>query len=64
MPRKCHNHEAQPSQGTKRRRDEEQIMTKLSPFMKPQTHAQRIAIKDRLGKTEDECGKYLYFLLY
>ena len=28
IPRKNHNHEAQPSQGTKRRRDEEQIITK------------------------------------
>ena len=27
---KCHNHEAQPSRGTKRRRDEEQIRIKTN----------------------------------
>ena len=34
VPRKCHNREAQSSRGTKRRRDEEQIMTKQTPHMK------------------------------
>ena len=34
IPRKCHNHEVQPSWGTKRRRDEEQTMTKQTPNMK------------------------------
>ena len=41
IPRKCHNHEAQSSRGTKRRRDEEQLKTKQMRHMKPQTHNQR-----------------------
>ena len=32
MTQKCHNHEAQPSQGIKRRRNEEQIRTKQTPY--------------------------------
>ena len=32
IPRKCHNHEAQPSLATKRRRDEEKIITKQTPY--------------------------------
>ena len=31
IPRKCHNQEAEPSWGTKKRRDEEQTMTKQIP---------------------------------
>ena len=38
IPRKRHIHETQPSRGTKRRRDEEQIKTKQTPRTKPQTH--------------------------
>ena len=41
IPRKCHYHEAHPSRGTKRRRDEEQIRTTQAPHIKPQTHKQR-----------------------
>ena len=37
IPYKCHNHEVQPSQGTRRRRDEEPTKT----HVKPTTHAQR-----------------------
>ena len=37
----CHNHETQPSWGTKGRRDEEQIRTTQTPLMKPQTHKLR-----------------------
>ena len=39
--RKYHNPEAQPCRGTKRRRDEEQIMKKQTPHIKPPTHDQR-----------------------
>ena len=37
VPKICHNHEERPSQCTKRRRDEEQIMTKQTPHIKPKT---------------------------
>ena len=36
VPRKCHNYEAQPSRGTKRRRDEKQIMTETNAKYEPQ----------------------------
>ena len=39
-------HEEQPSRDTKRRRDEEQIMTKLTPRMEPQIHKQRTAVDE------------------
>ena len=42
---KCHNHKAQGSRGTKRRREEEQIKTKQTPYMKPQMHKQRRTYK-------------------
>ena len=41
IPGKSHNHEAQPSQGTKGRRDEEQIGTPQTQQMKAQTYKQR-----------------------
>ena len=44
--RKCHNQEAQPSRGTKRGRDEEQI--RASPHMKPQAK-KNYKQKNRLG---------------
>ena len=39
--KKCHKHEAQPSQGSKRRKEEEQIRTKQSPHQKPQMHKKK-----------------------
>ena len=54
IPRKCHSHEAQPFQGAKRRRDEEQIMN----FLYAATDAQRRTSteeppwKDQLENTE------------
>ena len=38
---KCHIDEAQPSRDTKGRRDEEQIIIKQTPHMKPQTQKLR-----------------------
>ena len=38
---KCHNYEAQPSRGTKRRTDEEHTMAKQKSHMKPSIHQQR-----------------------
>ena len=40
-PWNYHSHEAQPSRATKRRRDEEQILTKQTSQMKPPTHKQK-----------------------
>ena len=34
IPKKCHNHDAQPSRGTKGRRDKEQKMSKQTPQRK------------------------------
>ena len=39
IPWKCHNYEAQLSRGTKRRRDEEQIITKPTPHIYETTDA-------------------------
>ena len=39
---KCYNHEAQPSRGAKRGRDEEQVMKKQTSRMKPLTHKKKI----------------------
>ena len=53
IPRKCHNHEAQTSRGTKTRRDEEQIRTPQTPHMKPQTHKEKrnaTALERSVGK--------------
>ena len=47
IPRKCHNHEARPSWGTKRRRYEEQIMTKQTPHTKSLRHKE-LQQRDRL----------------
>ena len=48
--RKCHNHEAQTSRGTKRRRDGEQIRsTKQPPYFKVQMDKQRITATEGVG---------------
>ena len=45
-----YNHEAQPSRGTKRKRDQEQKMTKQTPHMKQPTQKQKItATEEPLG---------------
>ena len=44
--RKCHNHETQLSKCNKRRRDEEQIMTK-TPYMKVKKKKKRIAFGNK-----------------
>ena len=41
IPRKFHNHEAQPSRGTQRWRDDEHMRTIQTPYMKPQTHKKK-----------------------
>ena len=41
IPRKCHNNDAQPTRGTKRRRDKIRIMTKLMQDKTPSTHKER-----------------------
>ena len=41
IPRKCHNHKAQPFQGIKRRRDEEQ-MTEHEPRIESLTHKEEM----------------------
>ena len=41
IPRKDHNHEAQPFQGTKRKRDEDQLTTKQTPHRKLPTYKQK-----------------------
>ena len=50
--RKCNNHEAQPSRGTKSRKDEEQIITKQTPQIKPPMHH-----KDELQQRNRICTK-------
>ena len=53
IPWKYHNHEAQPSRGTKRKRDEDQIRTMQTPYMKPQTKKnckRGIALERSVGK--------------
>ena len=42
IPRTCHNLEAQFSRGTIRKRDEEQITTRQTPHVKPQTYNHQI----------------------
>ena len=42
IPRKYHSDEVQPSRGTKRRRDEEQIMAKQMLYMKTPTHKEEL----------------------
>ena len=60
--KKWHNHEAQTSRGMQRRRDEEQIMTTQTPYIKTQTHEQRrtAAQRNSIGmvswKTRCLCG--------
>ena len=46
--RKCHNYEAQPSRGTKRRTDKEHIKTTQTPHTKPQTHKEELQQENRL----------------
>ena len=51
----------EPFRGTKRRRDEEQIMTSKRPQIKPQTHQQgRTATEERLGKVSKKPTGAMY----
>ena len=49
IPRKCHSQEAQPSRGTRRRRDEEQSKDKANAIYKNMTT--QIKIKTATEKT-------------
>ena len=49
-----HNNEAQPSRGTERSRDEEQIRTEQTPRMKPQTHKERKKERTTVGEMRNK----------
>ena len=49
IPRKCYRHEAQLARDLKRRRDEEQIIAKLTPHMKLRVRADEELQQSNLG---------------
>ena len=63
IPRKCQNHEAQPSRGTKRRRDEKQIMITQVPHMKPPTLKEELQQGNRLGTASRNSTLIALFVL-
>ena len=48
-PRKCHNHEAQPSHGIEKKRDEEQTITKTNAMKSLMHEQKRTAIEEPPG---------------
>ena len=64
LPRKCSNHEAKPSRGTKRMRDEEQKRTTLTPHIKPQIQKKKKERKKKELRQKYRLGIVVFFFFF